>query len=168
MFEDSYLLPILDSIDSMWAIMHDHLDMVSHDEFMDCCWKKGGMWNLSYYDCVVLLGGLAKEMDYKSPDHMCLSSEFPPFVKISGASYVEPKDEMALATAMAMQPIAVAVDASHESFQFYKEGIYYEPECSSEKLNHAMLLVGYGFKDGKSYWIVKNSWGKLHACISSC
>ena len=161
---DSHLFPFLDSIDAMWAISHNHLDLASFEEFKDCCWKEGELHlcNLSHYECVVRLGGLAKEEDYKSPDHECLSSSFPPFVKLSGASYVKPKDEKALAVAVAIQPVAVAVDASHESFQFYKEGVYYEPHCSSEELNHAMLLVGYGTEDGKDYWIVKNSWGMLH------
>lgn len=36
-------------------------------------------------------------------------------------------------------------------------GIYYDSECDSENINHAVLLVGYGVSARKKpYWIVKN------------
>lgn len=60
----------------------------------------------------------------------------------------------------AVGPLAVAIDASQESMQNYKSGVYDDPACT-DQINHAVLLTGYGTDSltGLNYWIVKNSWG---------
>uniref|UniRef100_A0A1B6FNV8 Cathepsin L n=1 Tax=Cuerna arida TaxID=1464854 RepID=A0A1B6FNV8_9HEMI len=79
----------------------------------------------------------------------------------TGAVDIPSGDEDALKEAVATKgPISVAIDASLESFQRYRRGVYMDRRCSSKNLDHGVLLVGYG-TDSKygPYWIVKNSWG---------
>lgn len=52
-------------------------------------------------------------------------------------------------------PIAVSINASPRTFQLYSHGVYNDPSCSSQTVNHAMLAVGYT----PDYWILQNWWG---------
>lgn len=71
-------------------------------------------------------------------------------------------DEQSLKAALAsVGPISVAIDAGHSSFHFYYKGVYDDPACSSTKLDHGVLAVGYGTEDGQDYWLIKNSWATV-------
>jgi len=78
---------------------------------------------------------------------------------ISGYKTIASGSESALVTAINSQPVSVAIDASHNSFQLYKSGTYYEPACSSSRLDHGVLAIGYGSDSTGDYFLVKNSWG---------
>jgi cathepsin F len=58
-------------------------------------------------------------------------------------------------------PISICLDATGGAawLQFYKSGIANPKHCSDERLNHAVLIVGYGEQSGTKYWTVRNSWG---------
>ncbi|XP_066994144.2 cathepsin L [Anabrus simplex] len=109
-------------------------------------------------------GGIDTEKfyPYEGEDDKCRYN--PKYSGATDAGFVdipsgnEHKLKQAVAT---VGPVSVAIDASHESFQFYSEGVYYEPQCDSEQLDHGVLVVGYGTTDdGEDYWIVKNSWSE--------
>ena len=59
-------------------------------------------------------------------------------------------------------PLSAYVSGLSPNFQHYDSGIYNDPSCSSSfsKLNHALLIVGYGTDEEtkEDYWILKNSW----------
>jgi len=54
--------------------------------------------------------------------------------------------------------VAVALDASSSSFQFYKSGII--TSCGTN-INHAVSAVGYGYDPelNLNYYYIRNSWG---------
>ena len=85
---------------------------------------------------------------------------FKKFVVGSSCSSYEdiPKaSELDLQEAVAKEgPVAVGIDAKHYEFKFYDHGVFDFPKCSSTKLNHGMLVVGYGRREGRDYWLVKN------------
>ena len=78
-------------------------------------------------------------------------------------------------------PLAVGVDASQWGFEHYASGIYNDPNCNNQnvyqffydvliwlstnkknyfvflwKLNHAVIVIGYGTENGRDYWLIKN------------
>lgn len=70
-------------------------------------------------------------------------------------------DEEAMVEAVALyNPVSFAFEVT-DDFMLYRKGIYSSTSCQKtpDKVNHAVLAVGYGEENGKPYWIVKNSWG---------
>uniref|UniRef100_A0ACB8G7P7 Uncharacterized protein n=1 Tax=Sphaerodactylus townsendi TaxID=933632 RepID=A0ACB8G7P7_9SAUR len=106
----------------------------------------------------------ARGVEKERPEALEKSCKYDPRSKAATCrDFVEiPKgDEKALKKAVAeIGPVCVGVDASLETFQLYQKGVYYDKDCSSKKLNHGVLVVGYGAQKGIKYWIVKNSWGE--------
>lgn len=102
-----------------------------------------------------------KSYPYEAEDDKCRYNPKNSGATDRGFTDVESGNEDDLKSAIAtVGPVSVAIDASHESFQFYSTGVYDEPQCDSQNLDHGVLAVGYGTTDdGVDYWIVKNSWG---------
>ncbi|XP_053181103.1 procathepsin L-like [Scomber japonicus] len=107
-------------------------------------------------------GGIDTEESYpyEAEDGQCRYNPDTIGAKCTGYVDVKTGDEGALKEAVAtIGPVSIAIDASHSSFQLYESGVYDEPDCSSQDLDHGVLAVGYGTENGRDYWLVKNSWG---------
>jgi len=68
--------------------------------------------------------------------------------------------EDALMSAVALQPVSIAIEADQAVFQFYTGGVMDATTCGTT-LDHGVLAVGYGTdaSTSKPFWKVKNSWG---------
>nr|BAN20235.1 cathepsin L [Riptortus pedestris] len=98
---------------------------------------------------------------YRGKEQKCKFSPENIGANMTGYAKIKRGSQLALQDAVAKAgPISVAIEA-HKSIKYYKSGVYYEPQCGVgfQKLNHAVLVVGYGVEDGREYWLVKNSWG---------
>ena len=58
-------------------------------------------------------------------------------------------------------PSAAAMDATYTGFEFYSGGVFTDPNCSTQMINHGIGIAGYGHNDtvNMDYWILKNTWG---------
>jgi hypothetical protein len=62
-----------------------------------------------------------------------------------------------------------ALIGSHSDADFTLPGIYFDPDCSSQDLDHGVLVIGYGFEgtdaDKNKYWLVKNRYKILNITL---
>eukprot|EP01102_Stenamoeba_stenopodia_P022353 TRINITY_DN927_c0_g1_i2.p1 TRINITY_DN927_c0_g1~~TRINITY_DN927_c0_g1_i2.p1 ORF type:complete len:378 (-),score=95.51 TRINITY_DN927_c0_g1_i2:158-1291(-) len=156
------------SIEGQWAIAGNNLVGLSEQNLIDCSTNYGtqgcnGGEMTDAFQYVIANNGIDSEASYPYQAQGPLNCRYTVANKaatISSFKSLPSGSESALQSASAsIGPISVAIDASHNSFQFYSGGVYYEPQCSSTQLDHGVLVVGYGTQSGQDYWIVKNSWG---------
>jgi cathepsin L len=139
---------------------------LSEQNLVDCAGSKygnygcNGGWPYQAYDYVKANHGIDTEASYKYTAHdgSCKFKSDSVGATLTGYTKL-PATEDRLQEAVAnIGPVSVCIDASHMSFQLYSGGVYNEKSCSSSRLDHAVLAVGYGTENGQAYWLVKNSW----------
>jgi len=153
------------ALEGAWQIATGNLISLSEQQLVDCSKSNSGCHG----------GSMDSAFDYLKDHDSCLDSSYPYTAKdgpvckedtckvgipkgdITGFYDVPSDDTNALMEAVAQQPVSVAIEADQSAFQMYGGGVLTK-ECGN-KLDHGVLLVGYGTDNGVDYWKVKNSWG---------
>ncbi|XP_036449121.1 cathepsin L1-like [Colossoma macropomum] len=141
---------------------------LSEQQLLDCSWPfgndgcEGGFVDRAFR-YIMESGGLMSESSYpyENKEGMCRFKPMEASATCSGFEQLPVGDENALQMAVAaIGPISVGIEASRSTLRLYESGVYDDPYCTDENLNHAVLVVGYGTDEhGHDYWLVKNSWG---------
>ncbi|KAH0697466.1 hypothetical protein KY290_015331 [Solanum tuberosum] len=151
------------AVEGINQIITGEMITLSEQELVDCDRDQnvgcnGGLMDYAF-EFIISNGGMDTEnhYPYSGVDGRC-----DPIRKNSKVVSIDdyedvPRNEKALQKAVAHQPVSVAIEASGRAFQLYTSGVF-TGECG-EKVDHGVVVVGYGSEDGKDYWLVRNSWG---------
>jgi len=150
------------AIEGAWFIAKGELLSLSEQDLMDCSKDEGnnscegGLMDYAF-EHVITNKGICSEEEYPYAEADHSSCKSCKSVATISAYHDVATNEDALAKAVTQQPVAVAIEADQEAFQFYSSGVM-TGDCGTQ-LDHGVLAVGYGVLDGTAYWKVKNSWG---------
>jgi KDEL-tailed cysteine endopeptidase len=151
---------VIGSIESAYYIKKGKMVEFSEQQLIDCSKNTGcsrGIMDEGFK--YIMENGICKEEDYKYENKNNKYCKYcKTFTKIDSFVNVISNDENELLKAIVIQPLSVAIDAEQPIFQFYSSGII-TTKCGTN-LDHGVLLVGYGEKNGIDYWKLKNSWGE--------
>lgn len=163
-----YAFSAIGAVESHHFIKTGHLLSLSEQKIIDCSKSYGnhGCHGGSPIETFKYIRdhGISYEKSYPYYGHdqfYCPSVVRKSNVNVKGYKLISSGNEKELQEQLATHgPISVAIDAKHDSFRHYNDGIWHEPQCSSENLNHGALLVGYGTDEyEREYYILKNSFG---------
>jgi len=155
------------SVEGVHFLKDNKLVSLSEQNLVDCSTPEGNMGCNgglmdSAFKYIIQNHGIDTEASYPytaTGPNSCKFKRNDVGATITSFRDIQRGSETALLNGVAINPVSVAIDASHQSFQMYHSGIYNEPRCSSTNLDHGVLAVGYGTQSGQDFWLVKNSWG---------
>merc|ERR1712126_200461 len=147
--------------------LSDLTDEEYKQQYFDCSGRYGnygcrGGWYQSCWRYAMSAGGNMSESAYRytARQGRCRFNRGQVVATVRSFHDTQPGNENDLTNALArVGPVSVAIDASPRSFMRYRSGVHWAPGCSSSRLSHAVLAVGYGSERGRDYYLVKNSWG---------
>jgi len=137
----------------------------SEQQLVDCAYVKygnygcsGGLQDNAYKYYAQYSPMLESDYSYTGTKGSCAyDASKATTVAVTKGTHVAANDKDQMKAALAISPLAVAIEADKMVFQTYKSGVLDSTKCGTS-LDHAVLAVGYGTEDGQDYWLVKNSW----------
>jgi len=155
------------ALEGAWKKAKGSLPSLSEQQYVDCSGRYGnygcrGGWYQSCWRYARDAGGNQGESTYRytARQGRCRFNRGQVVATVSSYHDTRAGSENDLTNALArVGPVSVAIDASASTFRRYRSGVHYSRSCSSRRLNHAVLAVGYGSEGGSDYFLVKNSWG---------
>lgn len=151
------------ALEGAWQIASGNLVALSEQQFVDCdkvdqgC--NGGLMDDAFNFSETHSICTEDSYPYKAAKSRCKSSCTVGIAKgvVMGFKDVPPSSKEDLMSAVAQQPVSIAIEADKSVFQLYKSGVL--KGLCGDNIDHGVLAVGYGTEDGDDYWLVKNSWG---------
>ncbi|MEQ2261491.1 hypothetical protein XENORESO_011103 [Xenotaenia resolanae] len=155
-------------LESVTAISTGKLVPLSEQQLVDCAQDfnnhgcSGGLPSQAF-EYIMYNKGLMTEQDYpyKYVEGICSYKPSLAAAFVKEVRNITAYDEMGMVDAVATHnPVSFAFEVT-EDFMHYHQGVYKSTKChnTTDKVNHAVLAVGYGQENRTPYWIVKNSWG---------
>ncbi|XP_039987828.1 pro-cathepsin H [Xiphias gladius] len=154
-------------LESVTAIRTGKLIPLSEQQLVDCAQDfnnhgcNGGLPSQAF-EYIMYNKGLMTETDYpyKAMEGTCKYKPGLAAAFVKDVVNITAYDEMGMVDAVATRnPVSFAFEVTSD-FMHYHQGVYTSTRChnTTDKVNHAVLAVGYGEDNGTPYWIVKNSW----------
>lgn len=154
------------SLEGAAEISTGKLVSMSEQQFVDCdtvdqgC--NGGLMDNAFTYAKTSAICTEASYPYEAKDGSCRKSSCTVALaegQVTGYVDVDKYSKAALMSAVAQQPVSIAVDAAALGWQYYTGNGVITSMCGTS-LDHGVLVVGYGtWTDGTDYWRVKNSWG---------
>jgi C1A family cysteine protease len=160
------------AVEGAYKLKYSNLISFSEQMFVDCDNRSNGGKDMacngglmdSAFDFAKKWGGISTEGDYPyvsgtTKKAGTCNTKIAKNANAAPKSYtdVQVNSDSAMMTALAKQPVSVAIEADQSAFQLYKSGVF-TAACGTN-LDHGVLAVGYGALNGVDYYKVKNSWG---------
>lgn len=155
------------ALECNYAIENGELNSLSEQELVDCagilrygCNGCSGGQMTGGMKYAANEGGLCLESNYKytAKDGTCQASSCGKrYDSNTGYDEVTQYSSSALEAAVNKGCVSIGIEADETAFQHYSSGVL-TGTCGA-KVDHGVLVVGYGEENGKKFWKVKNSWG---------